>query len=94
MPSSSSCPAFGAAGASSPGVINAIRRQIAASARVRHRDDLAALFEGPAKHGAAAARWVVAAVDILRTTALPQPLIGDDIDRWLPPRAIGPITRA
>jgi site-specific recombinase XerD len=87
-------PGVRAASASSRGVIGAIRRQIAAFARVRHRDDLAALFEGPARHSAAAARRVVAAVDTMRTAALPEPLIGDDIERWLPPRTIGPLHAA
>jgi site-specific recombinase XerD len=87
-------PGVRAAGESSRGVIGRIRRQVAAFARLRHRDDLAALFEGPTKHGSAAARRVVAAVDTLRTTALPQPLIGDDVERWLPPRTIAPLRAA
>ncbi|WP_217283866.1 phage integrase family protein [Pseudaquabacterium terrae] len=87
-------PGVRSAGESARGVIGRIRRQIAAFARVRHRDDLAALFEGPAKHSAAAARRVVAAVEALRTTALPRPLIGDDVERWLPPRTIEPLHAA
>jgi hypothetical protein len=33
-------------------------------------------------------------VDTLRTAALPEPLIGDDIERWLPPRTISPLHAA
>jgi hypothetical protein len=55
-----------ARGQSSRGVIGAIRRDIAAFARSRHRDDLAKLFTGPARKGPAAARAMAAAIEQLR----------------------------
>ena len=45
-----------APGESARGVIGSIRREVCAFARSRHRDDLAALFTGPARKGATAAR--------------------------------------
>jgi site-specific recombinase XerD len=83
-----------APGESARGVIGRIRALLEAYARVRHRDDLAALFRGLAKKGPAAARRVKAAVEALRTAPLPQPLIGDDIERWLAPRAVAVLRRA
>ncbi|NRF71321.1 tyrosine-type recombinase/integrase [Aquincola sp. S2] len=81
-------------GESARGVIGRIRARLEAFARMRHRDDLADLFRGSAKKGPAAARRVAAAVEALRATALPQPLIGDDIERWLAPRALAVLRRA
>lgn len=82
------------AGQSSRGVIGAIRRDIAAFARSRHRDDLAKHFTGPARKGPAAARAVAAAIDQLRSAAVPVPLIGDEIDDWLEPRIAAVLRRA
>lgn len=75
-----------AAGQSSRGVIGAIRRDIAAFARSRHRDDLAKLFTGPARKNPAAARAVATAIEQLRIAVVPVPLIGDGVDLWLEPR--------
>lgn len=77
-----------APGQSSRGFIGAARRQIAAFAKGRHRDDLAKLFIGPARKGAAAARAVTAALEQLRAAAVPTPLIGDDVERWLGARVV------
>ncbi|WP_232540260.1 phage integrase family protein [Azohydromonas aeria] len=74
------------AGGSSRAVIGHIRRQLAAFAASRQREDLARLFTGTARKGAAAARIVAHAVEALRSAPIPQPLIGDDVGRWLPPR--------
>jgi site-specific recombinase XerD len=75
-----------AAGQSSRGLLGAIRREVAAFARTRHRDDLAKLFTGSARKGPEAARTVVAALEQLRRAPVPVPLIGDDVERWLEPR--------
>lgn len=83
-----------APGQSSRGLIGAIRRDIAAFARSRHRDDLAKLFTGPARKGPAAARAVVAAVEQLRSAAVPVPLIGDEVDDWLEPRVTAVLRKA
>ena len=76
-----------AAGQFSRGLLGTIRRDIAAFARSRHRDDLAQLFSGPARKGPAAARNVATAIEQLRVAAVPLPLIGDGVERWLEPRA-------
>ena len=81
-------------GQSSRGLIGAIRRDIAAFARSRHRDDLAKLFTGPARKGPAAARAVAAAVEQLRSAAVPVPLIGDGVDDWLEPRVAAVLRKA
>jgi hypothetical protein len=62
-----------AADQSSRGVIGVIRRDIAAFARSRHRDDLAKLFTGSARKG----RAVASAIEQLRSATVPVPLIGD-----------------
>lgn len=81
-------------GQSSRGLIGAIRRDIAAFARSRHRDDLAKLFTGTARKGPAAARAVAAAVEQLRSAAVPIPLIGDGVDDWLEPRVAAILRKA
>ena len=75
-----------AAGQSSRGVIGETRRDIAAFARSRHREDLAKFFTGPAPKGPAAPRSVATTVELLRNAAVPDPLIGDGVDLWLEPR--------
>ena len=82
------------AGQSSRGAIGAIRREIAAFARSRHRHDLAKLFTGPARKGPAAARAIAAAIEQLRNAAVPIPLIGDGVDLWLAPRVAAVLRQA
>jgi site-specific recombinase XerD len=65
-----------------------IRHQVASVARARHREDLAKLLEHPERTRMRHARAVARALDELRSAAVPVPLIGDDIDRWLPARAV------
>ncbi|HRH85583.1 MAG TPA: site-specific integrase [Rubrivivax sp.] len=81
-------------GQSSRGLIGAIRREVAAFAKSRHRDDLAKHFTGPARKGPAAARAVAAAMEQLRSAAVPVPLIGDGVDDWLEPRVAAVLRRA
>ena len=73
-------------GQSSRGVIARLRRQLAACARARQRDDLIPLFTHPAAQRVRHAARVVAALDALRTTAIPPPQPADPVDRWLTPR--------
>lgn len=75
-------------GQSSRGMLGAIRRQLCAFARSRHRADLAEALEHPEAERARQARAVAHAIDALRTSAAPVPLIGDDVGLWLPPRVV------
>jgi len=75
-------------GQSSRGLIGQIRRQVAAVARALHREDLATLLERPERSRTRHARAVAKAIDELRAAPQPVPLIGDDVDLWLPPRAV------
>lgn len=75
-----------AAGESSRGILGGIRRQLASLAQQRHRPDLAALLGHAESERSERARAALRAIDQLRALPVPQPLIGDDIDRWLPPR--------
>ncbi|WP_029001378.1 site-specific integrase [Azohydromonas australica] len=81
-------------GGSSRAMIGDIRRQLAAFAASRQREDLARLITGTARKGAAAARAVAQAVEALRHAPIPQPLIGDDVGRWLPPRVAAVLHKA
>jgi site-specific recombinase XerD len=74
-------------GESSRGLLGAVRRRLAAVARRRHREDLAVVFEQPAS-GPIQARAVARAMEVLATLPPPEPLVGDDIERWLDPRAV------
>lgn len=74
-------------GQSSRGVLGAIRRRLATLARRRHRGDLAVLFNHPASERIQHARAVARAIEVLATLPPPEPLIGDDVERWLDPRA-------
>lgn len=75
-------------GQSSRGMLGAIRRQLANFARRRRRDDLAMLFRHPPAERAARARSVLRAIELLPLLPVPEPMIGDDIDDWLEPRAV------
>jgi site-specific recombinase XerD len=73
-------------GESARGVLGRLRRQIADFAHARHRPDLAALFERAGVRSAKRAGVIARALEILAAT-LPEPLIGDEVERWLQPRA-------
>lgn len=77
-----------APGQSSRGLIGQIRHQVAALARARHREDLAKVLEHPERTRTRHARAVAKAIDELRAAPHPVPLIGDDVDLWLSPRAV------
>lgn len=74
-----------APGASARGVLGRIRRALVAYAVSRHRDDLAEVF---GERGPRSADAVARAIETLRSLPAPMPHIADDIDRWLPPRAV------
>ncbi|WP_321927589.1 phage integrase family protein [Paraburkholderia guartelaensis] len=73
-------------GQSSRGVIARLRRQLAACARARQRDDLIPLFTHPAAERVGHGGQVIAALDALRATGIPAPQPADPVDRWLTPR--------
>jgi site-specific recombinase XerD len=81
------------AGQSSRGMLRRIRRQLAAFARSRHRGDLAALLEHADAERAQRARAVAHAVDVLRASPAPVPLVTDDIGLWLAPRAVSTLRK-
>jgi site-specific recombinase XerD len=82
-----------ATGQSSRSMLGAIRRRLAAVARSRHRDDLAALFEHSASERADRLGSVFHAIDDLGQLSVVSPRIDDEIERWLPSRAVGALAR-
>ncbi len=72
-------------GASARSVLGRIRRALVAYAASRHRDDLAEAF---GERGSASADTVAHAIETLRSLPAPVPHIADDVDRWLPQRAV------
>ncbi|MGA3889296.1 phage integrase family protein [Ralstonia nicotianae] len=83
-----------ALGQSSRGVLGRIRRQLAAFARQRQREDLAVLFEMPAADRAKQGRAADQAIELLRMLPLPAPLISDDVGLWLDARAVAALRAA
>ena len=81
-------------GQSSRGVLGRIRRQLAAFARRRQREDLAMLFEIQAAERARQGRAANQAIELLRTLPLPAPLISDDVELWLDARAVAALRAA
>lgn len=82
-----------ATGQSSRSMLGAIRRRLVLLARSRHRDDLAELFEHAASERAERLRDVLNAIDDLGQLPVASPAIDDEIERWLPPRAVGALAR-
>ena len=82
-----------ATGQSSRSMLGAIRRRLAALARSRHRDELAELFEHSASERAERLGHVLNAIDDLAQLPVASPAIDDDIERWLPPRAVAALAR-
>jgi site-specific recombinase XerD len=75
-------------GKSARGVLSEIRRELIRCALARHRDDLVKLFSHlPAERVKHALR-VAKAIEALRVATVATPSITDDIERWLPPRAV------
>jgi site-specific recombinase XerD len=67
---------------------------VADFARSRHRGDLAALFERADARGSKRGTAIAHALDTLASLPVPQPLIGDDVDRWLQPRSAAALRAA
>lgn len=78
-------------GLSSRVVLTDIRRQLEGHARRCRRDDLAQLIRHPASERQKRGRAVMAAIDELRGLSVPQPLVTDAIERWLPLRLAKPM---
>lgn len=74
-------------GQSSRAMLSAIRKQLAAFSRARHREDLAALLEHPAAERLQRARDVLQGIETVRLLPTPAPLVTDGVDDWLPMRA-------
>ena len=81
-------------GQSSRGVLGRIRRQLAAFARRRQREDLAGLFEIPATERGKQGRAADQAIELLRTLPLPEPAISDEVALWLDARAVAALRAA
>ena len=78
-----------AAGASARSVIGRIKRTLVAFAASRAQPDLAATLAASNQHDRKLAKAALAAIESLRGMPLPQPLIGDAVERWLPARLVG-----
>ncbi len=77
-----------APGQSARGILGQIRRQLAAFAQLRQRDDLADLFQKPASERLRIANAVGRAIEVLRSLPVAQPQVTDDIGLWIAPRAV------
>ena len=77
-----------AQGESSRAILSDIRKQLASFAKERHQSDLVKLFSHRDTDRAKIARTAIRAIDTLRNIPMPTPLIGDDIERWLPARTV------
>lgn len=82
-----------ATGQSSRSMLSAIRRRLAEHARLRHRDDFAALFEHDASDRTDRMQAVFNAVDDLQRLPIATPAIDDAVDRWLAPRSAGALKK-
>ncbi|ENZ79063.1 MULTISPECIES: site-specific integrase [Ralstonia] len=81
-------------GQSSRGVLGRIRRQLAAFARRRQREDLAVQFEIAASERAKQGGAADQAIELLRTLPLPEPAISDDVALWLDARTVAALRAA
>lgn len=78
-----------AAGASARAVIGRVKRQLVAFATRRAQTDLTTTLAASSPSDRKRAEAAAAAIEKLRAKSLPQPLIGDAIERWLPARLVG-----
>ena len=83
-----------AQGESARGLLGRLRQQVAFYAHARHRPDLAALFERTNSRSPKHAAVITRALDTLAALALPQPLIGDEVERWLHTRSAAALRAA
>lgn len=82
------------AGASARSVIGRIKRQVVVFATSRAQADMAAVLAASSPSNRKLAKAGVAAIETLRGMSLPQPLIGDAVERWLPARLAGVLQAA
>ncbi|AQV99374.1 Integrase (plasmid) [Cupriavidus necator] len=82
------CPDALGRGHSARGVLGQIRRQLAEFALRRHRPDLAALFQAGVTTHPNQAKAIARAMETLRSLPTPEPQVSDNIDLWLPARAV------
>ncbi|MDR5880501.1 phage integrase family protein [Caballeronia sp. LZ032] len=73
-------------GASARGALGRIRRALISYAASHHRPDLAEVFIS--EQSAGSADTVAHVIETLRSLPAPVPHIADEIDGWLPPRAV------
>lgn len=76
-------------GQSSRSILGTVRRRLARLARLRQREDLANVFE--ARRSSESSKdtdpqSLSLALEALSVSAIPSPLIGDEVTRWLPGR--------
>jgi site-specific recombinase XerD len=83
-----------APGESARGLLGRLRRQVEDFALSRHRQDLASLFEHAGQRNAKRATAVARALETLASLPAPQPLIGDEVERWLHPRSAAALRSA
>ena len=67
-------------------MIRKIRQKLIAFARSRHHGDLIELLVHPESKRSQLSRKVFQAIDYLRNAMVPEPLVTDDIGKWLPER--------
>jgi len=83
-----------ACSASSRTLIGQVKRQLVAFASSRARADLAATLGAARPADKKSAKAAVAAIETLRGTPRPEPLIGDAVERWLPSNLVRPLHAA
>lgn len=83
-----------ASGASSRTLIGQVKRQLVAFASSRARADLAATLGAARPADKKSAKATLAAIETLRGTPRPAPLIGDAVERWLPSNLVRPLHAA
>ncbi len=74
-------------------MIGWVKRQLVAFATSRAQAELAATLAACSPLDRKLAKAAAAAIEALRGMPLPQPLIGDAVERWLPVRLVGVLTR-
>lgn len=77
-----------AAGESARSVIGRVKRQLVAFATSRAQTDLADTLAACSPMERKLAKAAAAAIETLRGMPIPQPLIGDAVERWLPLRLV------
>ena len=74
------------AGQSARGVLGAVRRQVVAFARSRHRNEWVELFTHSDSERRARSKSVLRALELLPGLPPPEPLITDEVAQWFSPR--------